>query len=122
MPPSKWLELGKIRATRNASALSLNGKILHLPLEGPWELETGGELQVVLDAIKTGQYRNQTEIGLELNQATVSRRIKKATDKGLITKSEIDDYYRGIMPIETDPFDGSECVNFANSEDQDWID
>jgi len=104
--------------TRNSSVASLNGKILHLPLEGPWELETGGELQIVLDAIRTGHYRNQTEIAkaLNLNQGTISRRIKKAIDKNLITKSEIDDYYRGITPIETDPFDGSECINFANSE------
>jgi len=112
--------------TRNSSVVSLNGKILHLPLVGPWEIETGGDIQMILDALKTGQYKGQAQIAkaLDINQGTVSRKLKKAVEKGLITKQEIEDYYKGIVRIEYppadafDPFEGSECINFEALRDK----
>ena len=108
--------------TRLDSTRSLNGKILHLPLTGPWELQTGEDIQMILDAIRTGKYKGQAQLAkaLDINQGTISRKLKKAVEKGQITRQEIDDYYKGIIPIEyppADPFEGSECINFRTPKD-----
>jgi len=89
---------------RNTAPLILNGKILHLPMTGPWtmaernikEEQVDEDAEEMARAVKACWYESQGELArvFSINQSTVSRRLKRAISKKMITQEEIDECFK----------------------------
>jgi hypothetical protein len=108
--------------TRNAGMNILNDKILALPLTGPWRMEAGRDIQTTIDMLRSGRYKNQTELAgaLSITQGQVSRRLKDAISAKLISMDEIKRCYKGLVSRDIEIETEEVTIREPSLNDETW--